>query len=251
MISHKNCEKCGYRINFSFAEGSSCLCASAPAGSKLVIGAAGVAIGWTEPPRVYSAKSFELRIDGHVFSEVEQIGGRARRGDLAASVVSRDMYQILKSGVTGAPPIAAMAQQYPVINGPAPGSWEDPDLTIEIPIASGDLEVAFEKQCTGPAKQIDGRIVFGPALGNDPPSSTRTPCPVSVRRIRVRRSDLERASEYLHELRKHTGTSAGGDAYARGVAACREAIAAEKYDRERDHREWSVRDVIVPPDGAK
>lgn len=37
------------------------------------------------------------------------------------------------------------------------------------------------------------------------------------------------------------------DAYEAGVAAAREAIAAAKYDAERDHREWSVREVEVPP----
>lgn len=41
------------------------------------------------------------------------------------------------------------------------------------------------------------------------------------------------------------------ESYEAGVAAAREAIAAAKYDAERDHSEWSVRDVVVPPYSPK
>lgn len=48
-----------------------------------------------------------------------------------------------------------------------------------------------------------------------------------------------------------TTTDALQHAYDAGVRAAREAFAAAKYDAERDGREWSVREVEVPPYGGK
>lgn len=133
---------------------------------------------------------------------------------------------------------------FPIINPPLPAqtsgaSWEDDHIVISI--ASGDLVVEYASDHTRPAAHVEHVMAFGPHAHPDDARG-------SVRRIRVRLSDLERQYSDARILR---GAPADSGAYARGVAAAREAIAAAKYDAERSHAEWSVRTVVVPEDSGK
>jgi hypothetical protein len=224
------CHRC--RHHYGWAS-DWCVCAGIPPGSAITLGLDGKAIGYTEAPERLGV----LRIN--------RTAGSASRGlppgeyTIPAAAVKVHDGGRIEADMSQAKPKALPAKLEALAPRLINSEWAL--NRHRLMILRLDFACASNEQVTQLQKAMAEHV-----------GKTAEEIAHSHHEIKVSQGDRVAvgmdpalAAPYLG------GPSLSYDAYAAGVAAAREAIAVAKYDAERDHKEWSVRDVEVPPYAPK